>query len=436
MQSLFTLFFLESFRSIRQVLRECPSRMVRLNLFYNPQKSSESTYHREQYSTRVYILLVIMSVIILLIYNIFARQTITENVDSPTEEDYHQLQESKYELSLKCPCSHNLILQRKFMQIRTTIHEVCLSPFIEEDWIKSMFIHGNWSNLHSNDFHRRGALYFQGLRLFCFLHYDKSSHNDSSFLGTHLISIQLLSETQLMMQMNATVKNVLKSSRGDYSMMYKNARDFINNNQMLSIYSSNWVFSPMTNMNDFVDVPISMEPVSYGNCSCATSSVCFESVTLYGQIIPGFVISCIPLQSLFLSTLACLYNETCIEQINNNHLSVTPLIRSSNSQFSINRTIEEIIDNAFDIDWFVNVNYSNYFNACRPSNCTYSVERQKDAVEIIVILLGLYGGLTTTLHIIIPYMIACVYVLISKCQRSSNVVHHHTDQKTTDDLCN
>jgi hypothetical protein len=122
---------------------------------------------------------------------------------------------------------------------------------------------------------------------------------------------------------------------------------------------------------------------------------------LNGQVIPGFVLGCLPIESLFRSSLICLYNQTCIDQINLNNLTVTPLIPPANNELSINRTVEDILNNALDLTWSVNISYAEFYNQCSPSSCPCSVNQHRDVIQIIVTLLGLYGGLTVALRYIV-----------------------------------
>jgi hypothetical protein len=47
------------------------------------------------------------------------------------------------------------------------LHQICSSPFIENDWISNILGDGNWSNLAANQFRSRGVAYFLVLRSLC-----------------------------------------------------------------------------------------------------------------------------------------------------------------------------------------------------------------------------------------------------------------------------
>lgn len=420
---------LENSTSFRDNFIDLPSRTVQFNLFYNRYQSSESTLKQERQSTQLYITLLLIGMLIIIFYYSLSQSLITISIENPTYEIYNKLRQSDDISLLQCPCTHVSISYGKFVQVNTSLHDICSSSFIEQSWIKSIVGNGDWSNLSSNDFYGRGVVYFQGLNSLCFLFQENITLYASHFLSSTLISAQVLSENQLISQVNDTIKQTTASNRADHSSMYKFARDLENNNQMMTIYSSNWIYSPIKYDSNRIGLPIPLIPVSHGNCSCSISFDCAEPVIYNGKIVPGFVLGCLPFESLFQSTLICLYNQTCIDQININNLSVIPLTPPLNNQLSINRTIEELIDNALDQQWTVNISYSSFFNECQPTSCSYSINQSKNILQIIITLLGLYGGLTVTLRSIVPFIIAFVHQILLIFQQFKNKIHPQNPQR-------
>ena len=158
--------------------------------------------------------------------------------------------------------------------------------------------------------------------------------------------------------------------------MHQFSRDLQNMNQLMSIYSTNGIFSPIQYDPNLIGLPIPLEPVSHGNCSCATSSSCIELVVYNNQIVPGFNVGCLLLETLFQSTLVCLYNQTCMDQININYLPVGLLNARSNHGFSINRSVELLIDNFLDQQRVVSIDCAKFFTECQPANCFYSTSHR------------------------------------------------------------
>ncbi len=405
-----------------QQLFELPTQLIALNLFYNRRKSSVSTIKKEVRATRLYVLLFTSIFLLLLLYNILDEETITVNVQQPTQTTYEQLF-SSYASSLQCPCTQISIPYRSFVEMSTTLHQVCSSSFVQTMWIESIFGNGDWSNITINEFPIRGAVYFLVLQSLCTIANGSITTAFPYFLDQQIITSQVIPKKQLLYQINSDIEQLQSSFSNDLISIIQFARDSTQGNQLMSVYSLDWVFSPRYNLNmSYYIIPT--RPVSHGqNCSCATSSTCTEPVFVSGQIIPGFVLGCSSLESLLRSTLSCLYNQTCLNLINIANLStINPLDALLSSRFSPNMTVEEIIPTIFIEQWSSNVSYSAFFTLCQPLSCSYSMSQRKDFLKIITILLGLYGGLTMILHFSTPVLILVLSKIADKFKRHDNVV--------------
>jgi hypothetical protein len=55
--------------------------------------------------------------------------------------------------------------------------------------------------------------------------------------------------------------------------------------------------------------------------------------------------------------------------------------------------------------WEINRNFSGYYSACAPKECTYTYLERFNIIHLITMLIGLYGGLTVGLRIVSPMII-------------------------------
>ena len=69
--------------------------------------------------------------------------------------------------------------------------------------------------------------------------------------------------------------------------------------------------------------------------------------------------------------------------------------------------------------WKSATNYSGYYHACEPVQCTFMIVRKNSVVYSIVLLLGLYGGLTVALRIIAPWIVRCRHVSMCQSEETS-----------------
>lgn len=381
-------------------MRQIPGKVLQLNLFFNRFKSTEETLSKERWTTRLYLLIWLIVFIILALQNSFAEQTTTINVSEPDEATYVQLY-SSYNTSLQCSCSVLAFTYDSFLKLEARLHQICSSSFIEEVWIENIFDDGNWSRIRANEFRSRGVVYFLTLKSVCEMTRRSVNVITLDVAQQQIVKGLLDSPVELFSKINIEIENLKTPVINDYRLLLRIGQAVSQWNQLINIFSSNWIFAPIPATNTNLSYyRLSTQPVSHGlNCSCATTSSCTEPVFVDDQLVPGFVLGCSPMESLLRSSLICLYNATCIESINFNSLSsVQPLDPTITSRYDINSFVDELAAHVLIEEWSLNISYSSYFSACKPALCTYSISTRKTILEIVTMFLGLYGGLTLILR--------------------------------------
>jgi hypothetical protein len=163
-------------------------------------------------------------------------------------------------------------------------------------------------------------------------------------------------------------------------------------------------------------------------CSCGTSSTCTRPQGFYcttppcyyttarpNQTIPGLIVNCLPVDSLLLSSLQCFYNASCIQMviewrsfgltnstIDPRVVNVIPLDSMINSRFLPNTLMRTITAELFIENWTNSTSFSAYYEQCAPNECIYTYEERFNTAYIISIVLGIIGGLSAALRILIP----------------------------------
>jgi cytoplasmic iron level regulating protein YaaA (DUF328/UPF0246 family) len=103
-------------------------------------------------------------------------------------------------------------------------------------------------------------------------------------------------------------------------------------------------------------------------------------------------IGCLPITSLLLSSLQCFYDDICLNDVkkamNLQNLSIISLNSTQLRQFSMNTTLNKIINNLMLDEWIYNINHTEYFNQCNPQQCTYSIIERNNILVIFTTLLG------------------------------------------------
>jgi hypothetical protein len=167
-------------------------------------------------------------------------------------------------------------------------------------------------------------------------------------------------------------------------------------------------------------------PRQYGNnsCNCISSRECQRPLRVGPPdlFLPGVVLSCSPIDGLRMSTLQCFFSSSCIASIiahlnyytqmdgsppinfstaSAPNLSIPPLNSDTISRFSKNTLLGEMMDKQFIESWNSTMSYEKYFAVCAPSICRYEYTQRQGILYVITTLLGLYGGLTIGLRLII-----------------------------------
>ena len=147
------------------------------------------------------------------------------------------------------------------------------------------------------------------------------------------------------------------------------------------------------------------------NCSCYTKASCIQPVYTYldnhtmVQQIPGWRSGCYTQDALFASTFECYFNASCLghlRQIYDMPFDIQPLVNRSSSQFPPTALISFIAGKLFIDDWQPSYNFTAYYSACAPSTCSYTIDERRGFVVIVGTLVGILGGLTKALDLIVP----------------------------------
>lgn len=144
--------------------------------------------------------------------------------------------------------------------------------------------------------------------------------------------------------------------------------------------------------------------------------------------IEGMHKGCFAVNSLLLSTLECFYSKSgCFSTLLNSikaEFSVNapyptsfhyqPLVYDSlTSRFPPNASISFVFKQMMVEKWKSLTSYRNYYEACAPSYCIYTVNaRANTRIDVLITLISLIGGVTTILRFVVPRLVVIIsYIL-------------------------
>ena len=82
--------------------------------------------------------------------------------------------------------------------------------------------------------------------------------------------------------------------------------------------------------------------------------------------------------------------------------NATILDPSLASNYSIHSTVSELLASLMVEEWQWTTKYDQYYEACHPTECQYTVVGRNDAIYIVTTVIGLMGGLMKVLKIVVP----------------------------------
>lgn len=362
---------------------------------------------KERLKNRLIGIILITTFSVLSLIYILSKVSATNEIEKPSFKKYENLF-NKYSNTLHCPCSQMSIQYKSFLNISiSNRHEICSSDFIKDEWIKA-FLLSNLQSTYSPQLFQTSAIgFFQLLSFFC--QYTEKYLNDeiSNFINQSLIHSQIVSLTQFNIQIQSMIKQFQMDTSNSFLSILELIRLMSNNNTIISLFQTNWKWTDMifVNTNHHVKGIHTKSMVYNGTCDCALSSECIQEISTT----PGLFVGCYPLEALLKSNLQCLYNQSCIYLLQPTNGYSTPLNSSISTRYPLNSSIETILNELMVEQWFTNISYDNYYNACYPSYCLYSFMSHHPTLDILSSLLGLYGGLL----IIIT---ALVTMFVDTCQ--------------------
>ncbi|CAF3918156.1 unnamed protein product [Adineta steineri] len=369
--------------------------------------------HLGRWATRLYIALFISGLSILTIYSVVQPQVVTKTFNRPSFSIYNDSKQ-KYGDELKCPCSVIASPYDQFIEIEPIFHKICSSPFATKQY-RNDLIAGLISNLSiyvTRDYRRFLSAHLQALQGLCQLSNTSVYDSINQFRTSLFVTSQLLSKINFDNQLGSLIEQTKSNAPTTLRRHLFLIRNINHGNAYMSTYGTNFEYVGAPNAPTYSYA--STQAIIYDGCSCGlylncTSQAIFiESNSSKLFPVKGLKIGCTPSESFRASTLECFYDRSCIDlihQYTNYTKSYNPL-STTNSRFSINTTIAELIDNLFVEKWSTEKNYSSYFHECSPLYCSYTyIHKKISFVYTITVLLGLQGGLGLVLKWFCPKIV-------------------------------
>lgn len=183
-----------------------------MNLF----KNTSLDIRHESYSTRLYILLLIIAFVISTIYLAIIQTTQSVTIDNPSVEIFEELYRD-YSSTLSCPCEHLSTKYSNLMVIQTEYHQICSSVFLQNQWLKYWPLkeidpsNTNVSALSGQDFRITGQSFFNLLQIFCQFASETIDNALIVFNSSDFVAAQPLGRNEFNVQTSSLINQFIKT---------------------------------------------------------------------------------------------------------------------------------------------------------------------------------------------------------------------------------
>ena len=400
------------------------SLLSKLNIF-EEQDVKDDQHLTNIYATRVFLVLLVVILIGLTLGFWLTTSSTRIIVNNPTIDQFEGLKKK----DALCPCSQLNISNGAFIQLEASLHRICSSDFVSDRWIERISSTVNISYANRADFRVTGSAQFLGLAAFCRLSQRISADSKARFYSTSLLSPQVLTQVALELTVEMSIQEFQQTMPASFKSQWELTNRLIFGNKMLSSLDTTLVtvlFNDPNSVNPFNAAQFMYNDIERTDCYCTSDYNCRSPSIICGDIlynsyqpygpptgqeemrIPGFYTGCLPINSLVQSSLECFYDQTCVDQLASSvaggeHFSAIDL--HPQSLFQHNSTVESILNRVMIEHWKSNFSYRDYFDHCKPIYCSYFINERHTAILVLTQIIGLLGGLTLILTLIVPKVV-------------------------------
>jgi hypothetical protein len=364
--------------SFRCILRQ----LNQLNLFPsdNPTVDDEREVQDQILATRIHLILLILSLVILTIYSSQVQRTKIVTMKNPSIDQYALLYES-HSQTLTCPCKNIAILQQTFIFLQPTFHQVCESDFVDARWLNGIFSTSLYIDVLNYDFRFIGSSIFETISSLCQLSFTTINDGLVDFNASPFVSVQVIPENELVAQGQSIIDLFISTSKDAFVSALQIVRDTTYTNVLVSGFQT--TTSIEIRLTTDTNSKFVMLPRRYNyssSCICSDDPTCSEPAGVYDTnsttllyAIPGIFIGCYMVEAALQSNLVFLYNQSQINEfreiIKFNYYSPVPfnttaLNASRNRQYNQTTLISIMMQNMMTELWFKYINYSAYYEQC------------------------------------------------------------------------
>lgn len=384
---------------------------MEFNLFDNYSNEAYDI-RRGRISTWLYLVLLGTTMTIITIFNMKASYWKIVTVHFPSEKQYEYLYR-QYPDTLSCPCTSVSNPYGSFVQLTLRQHQLCDSPFVQSWFYQNLNIIENDSPVSNSSVFILS--YFRTLAMLCDI--TKATLNDTirQFSLTTFLSSHVRQKQVILLQTEQHFKVLKSSVTTEFSNIISLINEVLHTNQYISGQQTNILIRKVPFNNSTQTRIVTMTNTGYDDdgqpCYCTQNALCNIQPLYQDSLlstIPGLSFNCFLFDSVLKSSLICWYHSDCVNKIlknsiisNISNMSTLPILDDkSPSKFLPNTKIKVLLDDLMVEEWDLKINYTAFYDSCHPIHCTYAYYDKYNALYLITIMMGIFGGLDVIVRIV------------------------------------
>ena len=359
----------------------------------------------------------------------------TVTVPNPSPDLFDQLSQA-HSATLHCSCSQISIPYSHFISIVPQFHQICSSQFVSPEWysrlvpVDSAAIDGNPRFENA-----LGSSYFQILSTLCAMANRTVTNAYRLFSENAFINDRAIPNTIFSAQIATALETFNRSTTAAFTRIYSLARSTSQANQLGTRTFSNFGFAyTMDGQISFKNKITSYVYPGYNPnfidyCFCISdASRCgyrayVHNTSLGNDVtyLTDLIVRCLPTESALNSTLECWYDHSCYSAVLTAYIAIgapdipdVGVLKDVSSRFAKNATMELMMTELLIENWSVNVSYNQFYSECAPASCIYTVEQRFDWFFVILTIVGVYGGLSKGLQLVLPLLVQSTMLVLKK----------------------
>ncbi|CAF1224770.1 unnamed protein product [Adineta steineri] len=196
-------------------------------------------------------------------------------------------------------------------------------------------------------------------------------------------------------QFESYIQSFISSTKRSFKRSIQLIRELTEGNVLFTGILSNLQFNMVVNgtENVFLTINYTTFMDNSSNCSCQQTPTCVAPSSVFYDVsyaakpvirftVPGIMRGCYILEAFLQSNLICFYNQSCVNNLRSalnttdplnmtivlNTTALNPLLPS---QFHINSTLNDIINELMVEEWITNASHEMYYTAFDLGNINY-----------------------------------------------------------------